>query len=114
VAHRGPVSGSDDNEEKIVGSYQRKEMVGLVALLLFLMASLPDHVIVTGVLFLVGFLALEDLSETAFLQAMLDDTIKRTTSEPVTYIIDPSCRFKWLVWRQAHFMRPVRDIPSNN
>lgn len=70
--------------------------------------------IVIGVLLLVGFLALEDLSETAFLQAMLDDTIKRTTTGPAIYIIDPSCRFKWLVWRQAHFMRPGRDVPGND
>lgn len=95
-------------------SYQLKEIVAFGALVLFLMASFPDHVVVIGVLFLAGILALEDLSEAAFVQAMLDDTIKRTTSEPVTYIIDPSCKYKWLVWRQAHFMRPVRHGPSDD
>jgi hypothetical protein len=108
------VARTGNNRENIVRSYQLKEIVGLGALLLFLMASFPDHVIVIGVLYLVGFLALEDLSETAFLQAMLDDTIKRTTAEPVTYIIEPACTFKWLVWRQVRFMRPVRDIPDND
>ena len=97
-----------------MGSYQLKETVGLGALLLFLIASFPDHMIVIGVLALVGFLALEDLSERAFLQAMLDDAVKRSTTGPLTYVIASSCRFKWLVWRQAHFMRPGRDGLGND
>ncbi|MFP3637616.1 hypothetical protein [Paraburkholderia sp. SIMBA_054] len=97
-----------------MGAYQRNETVGLAALLLFLMACFPDHVTVIGVLFLVSVLALDDLSETAFLQAMLDGTIRQTSTEPVIYIIDPSCRFKLFVWRQAQFMQPVRNVPRSD
>ncbi len=63
-------------------TYQLKEIAAFGALMFFVMTSFPDHVIVIGVLFLVGFMALEDLSQTAFLQAMQDDTIKQTTAEP--------------------------------
>jgi hypothetical protein len=88
-------------------AYQIKEGVLFGALMICLMSSFPDHLIVIGGLLRVGMLALDDFSRTAFLQAMLDDTIKQTTSEPVTYVIEPECRCKWLVWRQAQFMRPV-------
>lgn len=87
--------------ENIVKSYQLKEIVVFGALLWVLMVIFPDHVIVIGALFLVGILALDDLSEAVFVQAMLEDTIKQTDTEPVVYVIEPSCKFKWLVWRQA-------------
>jgi len=81
--------------------YQVKECVVFGAVTLLLMASFQDHMIVIGGLSVVGVLALDDLSSIAFRQAMVDDRIKRTIDEPIVYIIEPTCRFKWLVWRQA-------------
>jgi len=81
--------------------YQVKECVVFGAVTLLLMAGFQDHMIAIGGLSLVGVLALDDLSWTAFHEAMVDDTIKRTVNEPIVYMIEPACRFKWLVWRQA-------------
>ncbi|MGH8782864.1 hypothetical protein [Paraburkholderia sp.] len=71
-------------------SYRVEETVLLGALILLLMTSFQDRVLVIGGMFLVGALALDDLSETAFLRAMLDNTIKQTITEPVAYIMDLS------------------------
>lgn len=81
--------------------YQIKECVVFVAVTLILMASFQGHMMAIGGLSMVGVLALDDLSWIAFRRAMVEDRIKRTFEEPFVYIIESTCRFKWLVWRQA-------------